>query len=222
VPAKLLQFYGVNRLDGLILAQPSTPDNGGAALMARQFHPRCLVTPVLKGRSPLQRTLAGVAETAGASLERWQRGDAFELGPGLRVEILGPAANSAATREDDRSLVLLFHADGGTLLWAGRIDAAGQGELMRTFPDLHADVLAWGGDVAPDAHWLRAMRVRFWLRLPPRQRYVNAPVALGSEASPCAPWALEQTGAVTMHFTDGAKSGVELTPWVALPAGAAP
>jgi ComEC/Rec2-related protein len=221
-PAKLLQFYGVNRLDALILAQPSTPDNGGAALIARQFHPLRLVMPVLKGRSPLQRSLAGVAAAAAAPIERCQRGDTFELGTGLRAEILGPASDSAAPHEDDRSLVLLFHTDGGTLLWAGRLDEAGQRELMRAVPDRHADVLVWGGEAAPDAGWLRALGVQFWLRLPPRQKYVNAPLALGSESGPCAPWRLEQTGAVTVHFTNGVRRGVELTPWVALPLGAAP
>jgi ComEC/Rec2-related protein len=34
IPGKLLQFYGINRLDGLILAQVSGPDNGGAPLRA--------------------------------------------------------------------------------------------------------------------------------------------------------------------------------------------
>lgn len=219
VPAKLLQFYGVNRLDALVLAEPSTPDNGGAALIARQFHPRQIMLPVLPSRSPLHLTLRDVAAVAGASIEPRQRGQMLDLGPGLRAEVLGPAPASAATREDDRSLVLLFHSDGGTLLWAGRLDAAGQRELMVAFPDLHADVLVWGGDTAPDADWLRALGNPFWLRLPPRQRYLNAPSAMESGSSPTAPWSLEQTGAVTVHFTEGPSPGVELTPWVALPQG---
>jgi hypothetical protein len=217
VPAKLLQFYGINRLDALILAQPSTPDNGGAALIARQFHPRQILLPVLASRSPLHLTLRDTAAVAGASIEPRQRGQVLDLGPGLRAEVLGPAPASAATHEDDRSLVLLFHASGGTLLWAGRLGAAGQRELMGAFPGLHADVLVWGGDTAPDSAWLRALGNPFWLRLPPRQRYLNAPSAMESESAPTAPWPLEQTGAVTVHFTGGPSPGVELTPWVALP-----
>lgn len=222
VPARLLQFYGVNRLDGLVLAQLSTPDNGGAALIARQFHPRRIAVPVLESRSPLRRLLPNVAAEAGVPIERWQRGRTLDLGPGLRAEVLGPASESTATREDGRSLVLLFHAEGGTLLWAARLDAAGQRELMRAMPGLRADVLVWGGDVPPDAEWLRAMGTKFWLRLPPRQRWVNAPTALESEPTPCKPWPLEQTGAVTVHFVGKPSPGVELTPWVALPANAAP
>jgi ComEC/Rec2-related protein len=217
VTGKLLQFYGVNRLDGLILAQPDTPDNGGAALIARQFHPRRFVLPVLASRSPLHRTLDDVAAQSGAIIERWQRGQSFDLGPNLRADVLGPASHSAATREDDRSLVVLFHSDGGTLLWAGRLDSAGQSELMHAFPALHADVLAWGGDSAPSAHWLRALGVPCWLRLPPRQRFLNAPSALESAPASVVPWPLDQTGAVTVHFVGAPQSGVELTPWVALP-----
>ena len=217
-PGKLLQFYGINRLDGLILAQPGTPDNGGAALMVRQFHPRRLVVPVLVGRSPLRRTLPALAADAGVPIERWQRGQGFDLGPGLRVEVLGPAPDGAATREDDRSLILLFRtADGGTLLWAGRLDAGGQGELRRAFPALQADVLAWGGDAAPDAAWLRALGTRFWLRLPARQRFLNVPSALDLESTSCALWPLEQTGAVTVRFVGSPSPGVELTPWVETP-----
>ena len=220
VPARLLQFYGVNRIDGLVLSQPSTPDNGGAAAIARQFHPRRLIVPVLSGRSPLWRTLPDLATATGAALERGQRGQTLDLGPGLRVEILGPARDSAATREDDRSLILLFHAEGGgTLLWAGRLDNAGGRDLLRAFPDLHADVLVWGGEAWLEAAWLRALHPRFWLRLPPRQRFLNNPAALGAASAADASWRLEQTGAVTVHFTNGPRPGVEVTPWVALPAG---
>jgi hypothetical protein len=217
VPAKLLQFYGVNHLDGLILAQPDTPDNGGAALIARQFHPRQLVLPVLASRSPLQRMLGDIQAEAGVPIQRWQKGQVVDLAPGLRVEVLGPAPDSKATREDDRSLILLFHSDGGALLWAGRLDVTGQHELMRAFPGLHADVVAWGGDSAPEARWMQALGAQFWLRLPPRQRFVNTPSTLDSAPGICPPWPLEQTGAVTVHFVGASQPGVELTPWVALP-----
>jgi ComEC/Rec2-related protein len=217
VPAKLLQFYGVNRLDGLVIAQPSTPDNGGAALIARQFHPRRVIVPVLASRSPLWRTLPDIATAAGTQIEHWQRGQSLDFGTNLRAEVLNPASDSAATREDDRSLALLFHANGGTLLWAERLDAAAEAEMLKAYPGLHADVLIWGGDMAPNADWLRSLGTQFWLRLPPRQRFMNAPVAMGSGPESGTPWSLEQTGAVTVYFVGGPSPGVELKPWVALP-----
>jgi ComEC/Rec2-related protein len=215
VPARLLQFYGINRLDALILAQPDTPDNGGAALIARQFHPRRLILPALASRSPFQREIPDIAKEAGVTVDHWSRGISLEMGPGLRADVLGPALDSAASREDDRSLVLLFHANSGTLLWACRLDAAGQTELSRANPNLHADALLLGADAAPSADWLGSLGSKFWLQLPPRQRYLNGSTSVAPGAASCAIWPLVETGAVTVHFTNGAQPGVELTPWVA-------
>ena len=216
-PARILQFYGVNRLDGLILAQPDTPDNGGAALMARQFRPRRLIMPALASRSPLEREIPDIAKESGVTIEHCARGSSLDLGAGLRADVLGPALDSAASREDDRTLVLLFHAKGGSLLWAGRLDAAGQGELSGAYPGLHADLILLGSDAAPDTDWLQALDAKFWLQLPPRQRYLNGAASGVPNAASCAVWPLEQTGAVTVHFANGMQEGVELTPWAAMP-----
>jgi ComEC/Rec2-related protein len=215
--ARLLQFYGVNRLDGLILAQMSTPANGGTGAIVREFRPRRLVIPALASRSPFQREIPSVASAAGVKPESWSRGGSFALGPDVRVDVLGPALDSAESREDDRGLVLLFHAPGGTLLWAGRVDAAAQGELARAFPGLHADVVGLGADAPPDAGWLDGLGPRFWLELPARQRGLNQSTPSEPPAAPCAIWPLGTTGAVTVRFTNSKRAGVELKPWVGTP-----
>ncbi len=171
--ARLLQFYGINRLDGLVLAQPDTPDNGAALAVARQYRPRRIAQPALESRSPLQRELPEVARSARVEIEPWSQGASLDLGPGLRAEVLGPALNSAATRENDRSLVLLFHAWPGTLLVANRLDEAGQAELLQNHPGLHADILVLSGDAPPHAAFLGSLGAKFWLRTPARQRAVN-------------------------------------------------
>ena len=135
----------------------------------------------------------------------------------MSVEVLGPASDSGASREEDRGLVLLFRANDGALLWGGRLDAAGQAELAQAFPGLHADVLALSGDAAPRADWLGRIGTRFWLQLPARQRDLNASMPRVPEAAPCAVWPLQTTGAVMVHFRGGAPPGVELTPWVTPP-----
>ena len=168
--ARMLQFHGINRLDGLILAQPTTPDNGGAAEIVGTFHPRRLIVPALGSRSPFQKEIPDLAKAAGVTLERWSRGSSVQLTPDVRVEALGPALNTAAKRGDDRALVLLFHAPGGTLLWAGRLDQEGQAELASSHPGLHADVLALSVDATPTAWWLDVLGAKFWLETPPRQR----------------------------------------------------
>ena len=104
----LLQYYGINRLDGLVLAQMSGPDNSGAEVIARDFRARRLVVPLLTSRSPLEKTMPEIAAVSHATIEAWQGGQAYNLVPGVRVEVLNPAADSRAARAEDRALVLLF------------------------------------------------------------------------------------------------------------------
>jgi ComEC/Rec2-related protein len=215
--ARLLQFYGVNRLDGLILAEPSVPANGGAEAIVRQFRPHRLALPALPSRSPLDREVPEFARAAGVEPETWSRGASFDLGPEVRVDVLGPALGSAASHEDDRGLVLLFHAAGGTLLWEGRLDSAGQAEVVRTFPALHADVVVLGADPPADTSWMKRAGTNFWLQLPLRQRGINQSTPTMPLTTSCSVWPLSTTGAVVVQFTKGSRPGVELTPWAKLP-----
>ena len=93
----LLQFYGINQLDGLVLAQMSGVDNGGAAMIARDFHPQRLVLPLLRTRSPLEKTMPEIAALAGRSPEPWRRGEDFALGRRRSgSEVLHPGARQRA------------------------------------------------------------------------------------------------------------------------------
>jgi ComEC/Rec2-related protein len=208
-----LQFYGINRLDGLVLAQISGPDNSGGEAIARDFRPRHLVVPVLRTKSPLEKEVAEIAANLGRAPEAWQEGETVSLGAGIDAEILHPSADSPETRADDRGLVILFHAGGQSLLWAGRIGAATQSDLLANHPDLRADVLVMGAEPPPEEAWVAALNVRDWLQIPPRDARVNITDAVGVPAS-CQVWRLNQTGAVDVHFTPGQ---ILLRPWVALP-----
>jgi competence protein ComEC len=215
----LLQFYGINRLDGLVLAQMSGPDNSGAATIVRDFHPQHLVVPVLRTRSPLEKSVPEMAALAGRKTESWRQGGSFQLGAGIRVDVLHPAADSPETRAEDRALVLLFHAGSRTLLWAGRIGASTQQHLLAAYPGLHADVLVMGTEPPPDEAWLRSLQVRDWLQIPPRDLQLNSTAA--SDAPDfCQVWRLNETGAVDIHFQSAPGSQppeIFLRPWQALP-----
>jgi ComEC/Rec2-related protein len=220
----LLQYYGINRLDGLVLAQMSGPDNSGAEAIVRDFHPQRLVVPWLRTRSPLEKTMPEMAALAGRTTEPWQQGQKAQLSPGLRVEVLHPAADSPADRiashAEDRALVLLFHAGSQTLLWAGRIGAPTQRDLLAAYPGLHADVLVMAAEPPPDDAWLRSLQVRDWLQIPPRDRQLNSTDAAAIPDF-CQVWPLNQTGAVDLHFqpAQGAQPPeILLRPWLALPA----
>jgi ComEC/Rec2-related protein len=215
----LLQYYGINHLDGLVLAEISGPDNGGAEAIVRDFHPHRLVVPLLRTRSPFEKEVPAIAALAGRPTEPWHAGDDFDLGGGVRVEVLGPVADSADIRADDRALVLLFHANGETLLWCGRIGAETQRELLSAHAGLHADLLVMNADTAPTADWLRALGVQAWLQIPPRDRELNSTTD-DSATSSCQVWPLHQTGAVEIHFSTERGSGlreIRMQPWLALP-----
>jgi hypothetical protein len=211
----LLQFYGLNRLDGLVLAQMSGPDNSGAAAIIKDFQPHQLVVPVLRTKSPLEKTLPDMIALAGRDPDSWQAGQSVTLGQGVRVDVLSPSSDSTESRADDRALVLLFHAANGTLLWAGRIGAQTQHDLLATHPGLHADVLVMATDPPPGAEFLRALGVREWLQIPARDRQLNASDQ-GTMPAACEIWPLNQTGSVEIHF--GPEGQMQLRPCLALPA----
>ncbi len=208
-----LQFYGINRLDGLVLAQVSAPDNSGAQAIVRDFHPRQLIIPVLRTHSPMEKELSEIVTMSGDDPVTWQEGQQIDLDPNLRAEILHPGADSPETHADDRGLVILFHSGVQTLLWAGRIDAATQRALLAEHPGLHADVLVMSPESPPDETWLATLQVRDWLQIPGRTARLN-------QADPppipgfCRIWPLNQTGAVDIHFS-GDK--ILLRPWVTGP-----
>jgi ComEC/Rec2-related protein len=215
----LLQFYGINRLDGLVLTQMSAPDNSGAEAIIRDFRPRQLALPFLRTHSPLEKTVPELEEVAGQPFAPWQRGQEFSLGKNLRVEVLHPAADSAETHAGDRALVLLFQAGDQTLLWAGRIDPETQRDLLAAYPHLHADVLVMAAEPPPDAMWLRSLQVRDWLQIPAPEQGLNF---VGSAEVPdfCQIWRLYETGAVDIHFQAAQGNRppeILLRPWVASP-----
>ena len=215
----LLQFYGINRLDGVVLAQMSAPDNGGAEAIVRDFHPRHLIVPLLRSHSPLEKTMPEVAAITGRESETWQEGDTFQLGAGLSVDVLHPAEDSPEGHADDRALVLLFHDGGQTLLWAGRIGAATRHDLLAANPGLRADVLVMSTEPPPDDAWLEALQVRDWLQIPPRDRMTNSTETMDVPEF-CQVWPLNETGAVDVHFQAGGgnrPSEIHLSPWLALP-----
>jgi hypothetical protein len=215
----LLQYYGINRLEGLVLVQMSGPDNSGAAMIVRDFQPRHLAVPALRTRSPLEKSVPELAALAGRETESWRRGGSFNLGPGVSVDVLHPAAESPESRAEDRALVLLFHAGSGTLLWAGRIGAAAQRDLLAAYPGLHADVLVMGTEPPPDEAWLRSLQVRDWLQIPPRDLQLNSTAAIDTPDF-CQVWRLNETGAVDIHYQPGQGGRppeILLQPWQALP-----
>jgi competence protein ComEC len=215
----LLQFFGINRLDGLVLAQLSLADNGGAEAIVRDFHPRRLVIPALRTRSPMEKTMPDTVALAGRPAESWHAGQTLALGGGISVDVLAPADNTTETHAQDRGLVLLFHANGQALLWAGKIDAGVQQSILADHPGLHADVLVLSPDALPGEDWLRALGVREWLQMPRADPRGNI-TTMENQPETWDDWPLDRTGAVGVRFLPATKTDppkIVLHPWVAGP-----
>jgi ComEC/Rec2-related protein len=215
----LLQFYGINRLDGLVLAQISAPDNSGAEAIIRDFWPREFAVPVLRTKSPLEKQIADLQVLSHAAPDTWREGQTIRLGGGVHADVIHPSADSPDTRADDRGLVIYFHLGDRSLLWAGRIGPQAQAELLAAHPNLRADVLVMGTEPAPAKAWLSALQVRDWLQIPPRDPRVNVIDDAGVPDF-CQVWPLNRTGAVDIHFQDdrpGQPGKILLSPWVAPP-----
>jgi ComEC/Rec2-related protein len=215
----LLQFFGINRLDGLVLTQLSLAENGGAAAIARDFHPRRLILPALRTRSPMEKTMPDTIALAGRPAESWHEGQSIALGGGISVDVLAPADNTTETHAQDRGLVLLFHGSSQTLLWAGKIDASAQQALLAAHPGLHADVIVLSPDALPTDDWLRALGVREWLQMPRADPRANI-ISTENQPETWDDWPLDQTGAVGLRFLPATKIDppkIVLHPWVAGP-----
>jgi competence protein ComEC len=216
----LLQYYGINQLNGLVLAQIGGADNSGAEVIVRAFHPCQLIVPSLRTRSPFEKMLPGIFALLDQPKQTWQRGDHLQLAPDLTVEVLHPDAFSTEPHAEDRALVLLFKAAGQSLLWAGRIGPQVQQELLTTYPDLRADLLVMSPESAPIPAWLKALHVRAWLQFPRRDRQLNISTSTQDERAICPIWPLDQTGAVEIHFapaTSTQPAEALMRPWLALP-----
>jgi competence protein ComEC len=210
----LLQYHGINRLDGLVLAQMTSPENGGAEMIARDFHPQHLVVPVLTTRSPFEKVLPEITAMTGCPAETWQSGQSLSLGSDIRMDVLSPAPDMSESLAEDRALVLLFHIGDRTLLWAGKIGPQTQHDLLAANPNLHADVLIMGTERAPDPAWLQSLQVRDWLQIPLANPQLNAVNDTANIPDSCQTWSLTQTGAVDIHFQPNA---ITISPWKALP-----
>jgi len=215
----LLQFYGLNRLDGLVLGQMSASDNSGAAAIVRDFRPRRLVVPPLLTHSPVEKLRPELAVLTDTRIESWQQGQTLDLAHDVTVQVLHPASDSQATHAEDLALVLLFHTGGQSLLWAGKIGPETQAELLAANPDLRADVLVMGVDSPPTEEWLRQLGVRHWLQIPPRDRQSNSTQTMATPDF-CQVWPLDTTGSVEVYFQPGVREHppeIHLRPWLAMP-----
>ena len=214
----LLQYYGVNRLEGLVLTQIGVADNGGAEIITHDFRPRRLVLPMLTTHSPLQKTLTALVGQARIPVERWKSGDHFQFAPGASVDVLNPLPTGSSTRSDDRGLVLLFHLGRHDLLWAGRVGPAQQEQISNSLANLHAALVVINPQAMGSGRWPDALKAEDVFQLPLHDSHLNISNRPSPEAASHRIWPLQITGSVEITFHEGRNASVTiLKPWAGSP-----
>ncbi len=213
-----LRASGVNRLDALVLTHGDTEHIGGFEAVEEAMRPRLVLDSGLKDRSPTRsRILAHLA----APSVRAQAGAMFSLGSNAAVEVLYPPANAAASRADDKAIVLRVEIGKfSALLMSDAGMATEQWLLANAAAKLPCDVIAMGRHVSgfsgdPDflrvahPHALVATAAPFPDTERIRPEWAQAVRALGIDL-----YRQDETGAVTVTVRAGSFT---VTPFLGIP-----
>jgi competence protein ComEC len=144
----MLADEGVHRLEVLAISHEHIDHAGGAVAVLREFEVGQLwLTPGIHAH-PVIRNLMELAWTRGTAIVLAEQGTVWSR-PGIHVEVLHPERRDDDLSINDRSMVLVVHADEHTVLLPGDLEIAGekrllQRETMRGIQRLDVDVLVAG------------------------------------------------------------------------------
>ncbi|MCX7868455.1 MAG: ComEC/Rec2 family competence protein [Terrimicrobiaceae bacterium] len=159
-----LRARGVNRLDGLVLSHGDAAHIGAAGEAVRFFSPRVLAAGPLADRSPVRRALYAEWEERGLEGSRWQAGDAVELAPGLRADVLFPPPGILSEAADDKAMVVAIEFEQGRILLLSDAGPSTEHWLLRNARgNLAADIVVKGshrGGVALTEEFIEAVSPR--------------------------------------------------------------
>ncbi len=139
-----LRSRGVNRLDGLVLTHGDVQHIGAAPVALEDFRPRKIIDSPLADRSQSHRAIDAEISARGLSKTLCQRGDILEIAPGATIRVLFPPADLHRALADDRALVLLVECAGERVLFMSDSGFATEQWLLKSEPDLRADLLVKG------------------------------------------------------------------------------
>ena len=132
------------RLDGVFMSHPDTDHSYGIPFILSRFDVGAFYT---NGSLPRKGTRTGdlmrsVLKKRGLSPSVLKAGDILELGSGVAMEVVHPAADYKNRHANERSLVLrLIRYGKGLGLIPGDIESDGVDALMASGVDISADVL---------------------------------------------------------------------------------
>jgi len=162
-----LNYYGVNRLDGVILAAGLAKRSGSAQELLGALPIGWWGESGLGGRSGVLKHWRSEMVERKEGKRFFAAGDLVELGQEWRVEVLWPAEGSASGRAEEDGLVLRLECGEARLLWAGSIPGEVERKLIQRYGEkLRAGVLVQGPsrEINLTQDWLRTVRPNYLIR----------------------------------------------------------
>ncbi len=157
----LLRRRKIQSVDILVLTHPDFDHYDGLPAIAEQFAADELWTSGATKQGKRFAQFERRLRRSGARRRITRRGDAIEVG-GAEISVLHPSATHARAGNDD-SLTLRIAFGGTCILLAGDLEAAGEAELLRAYPDLACDILKaphHGSKTSSSDRFLTAVRPR--------------------------------------------------------------
>jgi competence protein ComEC len=199
------QYFGINRLDGIILGQLSGPTAGGVISLQNDLRVGQWFLPPTATRAPFLKTWLGqMAETLKPKTFLW-RGHELRWDKDFGLQVLAPELLNLGARAEDSALVMKFSYQQKSLLWAGNMGLSQEMQLLNTYPNLQTDVLVQG--LHPTE---KSLSLGWLLQLQPKHVIQSAPSTfrpyelrrdpLAGLPEPSRPswWRQDRTGAVTV------------------------
>lgn len=114
----LLQFYGVSKIDGVLITHISETSNGGLRSLLNEYQIREIIRPESQTRSPLERDWEKLMQSKSTPVQKWKEGE-YRIA-GLSAKVLN-STHYQSTSSEDLGLVILFSDEKRELIWGNRI-----------------------------------------------------------------------------------------------------
>lgn len=137
-----LNGKGVKKLDALILTHADQDHIGEAGVLIKNHRVKRLIVPVGFVKEPKDQNILNMAKENNIPVAEAKRGDTITAGD-LQFQVLSPESSDGRSKNDS-SLVLWTVFDGVSWLLTGDLESDGETEVLKTYPNLKADILKAG------------------------------------------------------------------------------
>lgn len=137
-----LKSKGIGTIDRLILTHGDMDHVGGAAAVIDELKVKTVMLPLVSEVSELEQEIIKKAKSKNVEVVITQAGDRWKEGSYL-FQVLSPSEENEGEKNDG-SIVLYTYLGGLSWLFTGDLEAAGEENLIKSYPGLRIDVLKAG------------------------------------------------------------------------------